>query len=75
MLCGELGIRKGEFFEVALEGVETVSRNLETQVPTDSLSTEHYTPSAVAPVEAWANVVYQSDFCPLAGYSLQSKNS
>ena len=57
-LCGELGIRKGRFFKVALGVVETVSQNLQIQVPTDSLSTEHYTPSAVAPVEVWAKVVY-----------------
>lgn len=53
-LCGELGIQKGEFFEVALRGVQTVSQNLEIQVATDSLSTEHYTALAVAPVGAWA---------------------
>ena len=57
-LCGELRIQKGGFFEVALRVVETVSQDLEIQVPTDSLSTEHYTASAVAPVEVWAKVVY-----------------
>jgi len=57
-LCGELGIRKGEFFEVALREVEPVSQNPEIQVPTDSFSTEHYTALAVAPVGAWARAFY-----------------